>query len=1457
MLRTIVFFILFGCSVHPYTSYAQENYWTWEKGASTINQNGIYGIQGTPSSSNTPGARYGAVTWVDNNGNLWLFGGIGFASAGSTGFMNDLWRFDRTTNRWTWIKGDNTSGVIYGVYGTKGIASASNKPGARYTNASWTDQSGCLWLFGGNGYASTGSSGLLNDVWKYDPVTNQWTWINGDNNTVNTGIYGTQGISNPTNKPGSRYPGNSWVDANGNFWMFGGEGYSSAGFGMLNDIWKYNPLTNEWTWINGSNLHNPDYNYGTQAIAASTNTPNGRYGSGSWRDANGNFWLFGGYSNGLRYNDLWKFNPSTNQWIWMKGSNSPSSYGSSGATGSTSPSNNPPAKEGPSTWIADDGKFWMFGGYFGGPTNELWIYDPGINQWTLMRGNTGGGIYGTAETSSPANVPGARRLGVTWKDASGNFWMFGGGPEAYDKNFNGGNINDLWRYGKPSPLKYAVTGGGTNCNGAGIAIGLEDSEPGVDYQLILNENNIGSTIEGTGTAISFGNQTSEGIYTVLASNQWSVGYMLGTATINNSTPPIAFSVTGGGTSCSSPTGISIGLSNSETGVSYQLKNGADNVGSLIAGTGFSLNFGSFTQAGIYTVTALKTSNNCSSNMTGTAVLINNSTVWYEDADGDGFGNPAIQQNSCNQPLGYVLNNSDCDDLISNTTTWSLIGSPQTSAGDHGFSIDQNDKPYLLIRDVENGLKASVKVFNGSGYVYVGNPGFSAGVISFPMVMDISSTGIIFVSFKDAANGNGGTVMKFENGAWSYVGSPGFATAGIGNIRVDQNGVPYIVSGGSIYKYDGTNWALIGASSIYTGTLDIQFDKNNVPFIVFVNTANHRVNVKKFNGTSWQNVGPASASTTQASVPYIAFDENNNPYIFYMEIPGYISVVKKFDGTNWVTLGNTGFITSNARAQGIKINKANVPYVCYQNGLGVGATFVRYYNASTNSWDNLGLNTIADWGGGVHFLISTKGIPIVSYTDFNISRNVVRQMSPSFMVPDIPIISSTNGISTCSNTGFSTQLNISSGQLNDAIEWKWYSGTCGGQLIGTGRSITVNPSQTTTYYVRGEGGCSGSPGECASITISVFPKPLINITYTPISCNGGSSQIFVSGSNGSSPYSGSGTFTRPAGTHSFTITDANGCSATTSTIIIEPDPLQIVVTAASIFCNGTSTNVIVSAFGGTLPYSGTGTFSKSAGTYLFKVTDAGGCISQKTITITEPVGITASPITMNPNPVLPNQPLNTLFVGFGPSAATLSSNVTGGTGTLTYAWHASISPNNITGGQGTNIIQVAPSQTTSYTLTITDQNGCVLIPKPNFTVEVVNITVGGQPNKINICHNGNTLQVNTNSAMAHINHGDVLGECHTTQKTTSNEVRIEETDISDLGISVSPNPGHSLFTFKIESDKPNEVSMKIYNASGSLILSRNKLKPGTTFTIEQQWPAGIYYAEIRQGTNKKSIRLVKQ
>ena len=358
--------------------------WTWISGSNTVptaygSLPGVYGTQGVPASTNAPGGRFGAVSWTDKSGNLWLFGGIGNDSTTSSGdylangTLNDLWEFNPSTKEWTWVSGSDPGSTLggNGVYGTQGVAAASNVPPARAAAASWTDNSGNLWLFGG---------GALNDLWEFSPTTKMWTWVSGSSSVSGVpdclpGVYGTLGVASAGNVPGGRDKAVGWTDNSGNLWLFGG--FDCAG--SLNDLWEFSPTTEMWTWVSGSNTAGASGVYGTLGVASASSVPGGRDSAVGWTGSSGNLWLFGG---GSQFNDLWEFNPTAKTWTWMSGSNTGNANGVYGTLGVASVGNVPGDREGSVSWIDSSGNLWLFGGVGAGSTgtvgylNDLWRYQP-------------------------------------------------------------------------------------------------------------------------------------------------------------------------------------------------------------------------------------------------------------------------------------------------------------------------------------------------------------------------------------------------------------------------------------------------------------------------------------------------------------------------------------------------------------------------------------------------------------------------------------------------------------------------------------------------------------------------------------------------------------------------------------------------------------------------------------------------------------------------------------------------------------------------------------------------------------------------------------------------------------------------------------------------------------------------------------------------------------------------
>ena len=363
-----------------------------------------------------------------------------------------------------------------GVYGTLGVPSTNNTPGARSNAVSWIDGSGSLWLFGGVGYYSGGSGGQLNDLWEFNPTAKTWMWVSGANTETANGVYGTLGTASINNVPGGRSGAVSWVDSSGNLWLFGGDGTASSASGYLNDLWKFNPAAGEWTWMSGSSSPNVSGVYGTLGSGSASNAPGARFGAASWTDTNGNLWLFGGYgdASGISQgdlNDLWKFSPTNGEWTWISGSNTANAGGVYGIVGASATTNIPRARDGSVSWTDSGNNLWLFGGEStasseNGTVNDLWKFDPTNSEWTWMSGSNPNvvgvdppSIYGSQGTPSTSNTPGGRESSISWTDGSGNLWLYGG---ATIPNLEtGANLNDLWEFNPAATTWVWVSGGST------------------------------------------------------------------------------------------------------------------------------------------------------------------------------------------------------------------------------------------------------------------------------------------------------------------------------------------------------------------------------------------------------------------------------------------------------------------------------------------------------------------------------------------------------------------------------------------------------------------------------------------------------------------------------------------------------------------------------------------------------------------------------------------------------------------------------------------------------------------------------------------------------------------------------------------------------------------------------------------------------------------------------------
>ncbi len=142
------------------------------------------------------------------------------------------------------------------------------------------------------------------------------------------------------------------------------------------------------------------------------------------------------------------------------------------------------------------------------------------------------------------------------------------------------------------------------------------------------------------------------------------------------------------------------------------------------------------------------------------------------------------------------------------------------------------------------------------------------------------------------------------------------------------------------------------------------------------------------------------------------------------------------------------------------------------------------------------------------------------------------------------------------------------------------------------------------------------------------------TATAVLCKGGNGSVDLNVSGGTSPYTYSWTNEETtedlaavlAGNYTVTITDANGCTTTASATVSEPNAaLTATATATAVLCKGGNGFVDLNVSGGTSPYSYSWTNEEItedlaavlAGNYTVTITDANGCTTTASATITEP------------------------------------------------------------------------------------------------------------------------------------------------------------------------------------------------------------------------------------------------
>jgi len=955
----------------------------------------------------------------------------------------------------------------------------------------------------------------------------------------------------------------------------------------------------------------------------------------------------------------------------------------------------------------------------------------------------------------------------------------------------------------PAPAQFDVTGGGAYCSGgSGVAVGLSGSESGVTYTLIRDGADLTPTVAGTGGAISFGNQTIAGTYTVRGTNAAGSTTMNGSAVVTINTPPgQPGTISGPSTPCPGTSGLTYEVAEVTGATSYTW--GVPSGWLINSGQGTrTVSVTSGTAGGTISVYA---SNTCGDGTartlavsvgtnsvapTGVTITNNNTcagTGKVLTVAGGSLGTGAVWEwfsGSCGGTSAGTGSSITVDPAAGTSTTYYVraSGTCNTTACANGtVTVPANvGTPAVPVPSASvlcqgtASITVSTTAANATSYNWsiTGTDNTMTGT-GATATANFASTFSGIATISATANGCGGPTGP----ASTNVTVRPTPTALIsGTTSVCQNAPspqvtftnPQALPVTVTYNIGGSNEANINVGASGTATLSIPTGTTGT-------FAYNLVSVSYQTAPSCSNPVSGTATVTVIAAPSQPTITADGPTTFCQD-ENVVLTSSSATSYEWSTGAATQSITvteggnytvrvTNAAGcqsvwSGTTVVSVNPlpsrPSITPSGTVGICAGSSRTLSSSTGTsylWSNGETSQVIS--------VSTAGSYTVQVTN---SYGCLSQPSLATTVtinplPVTPTITASGSTTICA--GDNVILTSSESTL-----YLWSTGA-------STRSITVSTAGDYWVRVTDANGCQSAQSALTKVTVNLLPsEPTVGTIAQP-TCSVSTGSVALSGlpatgtwilarNTGGTDITGSGaTYTvtgLPEGSHTFTVTNANGCTSPPSAVvtIIKPPAVPtapVMGTVTQPTCAVTTGSVGISG----LPQTGTWTLTRNpggvevtgsgttftasgipAGTFTFTVTNADGCISpaSTSITVTAPLPVPAAPTQTVDCSLGFNQAVVTVT---GPTGAGYSYQLDGGT------FQTGTTFSNVT--NGTHQITVRNSSGCTTTGAEFSVNcGCVNPPLLNLSatsgstcgviaVTVTGNTFGGSATGITITENG--------------------------------------------------------------------------------------------------------------------------
>ena len=829
----------------------------------------------------------------------------------------------------------------------------------------------------------------------------------------------------------------------------------------------------------------------------------------------------------------------------------------------------------------------------------------------------------------------------------------------------------------------------------------------------------------------------------------------GTVTITTNPLPNIYSLTGPAYYCSGAlTGVTLTLSDSETGVLYQLMNGATPIGAPVSGTGDAIAWNNLFD-GSYFVEAFRNAvPACRRTMAGVVNIIANPAITMSvnqvvnvKCFGGNDGSISITPSGGTAPYTFLWSgpgsfsstNEDISGLMAgnyNVITTDSRGCQHVSGNINvsqpallALSDIRETKPVTCYGGSDGEAEVTIDISTGTApYTF---QWFYNAALSSPVSGAISSVlsgvpaGTYYVLVMDA---NLCTVTR----SVTITQPPQITGSGAVTTPVSCNGVSDAVitvtaAGGSgLLQYDLNNAGLWQDSNIFPGlgagnfTLRLR-DTNapscivNLPDVVIAQPPVLAVSItSQTNILCFGNSTGSAVATPSGGTPPYNYSWNTVP------VQTTASATSLAEGNYTVTVTDNRGCTATANvsitlpAGAMSVSFTKVDVLCAGNSTGsataipAGGTLPYFYNWYSNAALTAPIGQVTSTA--VNLPSGTYYVKVTDSNGCEITGNVtITEPGPL----GASITSQSNAVCFGGATG-SVTVGVTAGSGTSPYQYSINGGSAW-QNNGTFNTLAA---ANYTVVVRDANSCFIQ----VPVTITQPPQLTATITgITSVSCNGGSNgsvTVTATAGSGVSPYEYSingipgwksdGTFTGlSAGSYNVTVRDANSCTVVIPVVITEPGPLLLTKTPDVLLdCHddkdGTGTFYVA---GGTMNYTFTESLTGEAtfaapGFNSYSFYNAGAGVVSVRVTDAKGCFEVASITITQPSPLTPGTirpDLQILCTGSNPAELTSFLPAVGGPGPVTYQWQYS---NDIGGpffnltGTGANYLSPVPA---TYTL----------------------------------------------------------------------------------------------------------------------------------------------------------------